>query len=264
MAHKFDLRVLSARKEQGPVFPHAEVARAVHRFTEPGIQRILHKDLGRELRTIVVAQRQAASRHADLAGPPFLPDRLAAVEQEYIAVGKRPADRDLLQHLVRALHDMVSTVAGDLRRAIEVHEPCLRDGLHPVLQRLRRHDLAREHDIFQIQRAQRLEGMKAGKDLQGGHRPDDRVYAAFVEPLEKQLWEGKQLLLQDLKPPADTKREEDILNRDIKVKRCLIAPDSAVSKVEGTHKLLHHVDHRAVTDGNALRLARGTGGENNV
>ena len=46
--------------------------------------------------------------------------------------------------------------------------------------------------------------MKAGKDLQGGHRPDDRVYGAFVEPLEKQLWEGKQLLLQDLKPPADT------------------------------------------------------------
>ena len=53
-------------------------------------------------------------------------------------------------------------------------------------------------DISQIQRAQRLEGMKAGKDLQCGHRPDDRVYAAFVEPLEKQLWKGKQLLLQDL------------------------------------------------------------------
>ena len=121
-----------------------------------------------------------------------------------------------------------------------------------------------ENMIFQIQRAQRLEGMKAGKDLQCGHRPDDRVYAAFVEPLEKQLWEGKQLLLQNLKPPADTKREEDILDRDIKVKRCLIAPDSAVGKVEGTHKLLHHVDHRAVTDGNALRLAGGAGGENNV
>ena len=56
----------------------------------------------------------------------------------------------------------------------------------------------------------------------------------------------------------------DILDRDIKVKRCLIAPDSAVGKVEGTHKLLHHVDHRAVTDGNALRLAGRTGGENNV
>ena len=82
-------------------------------------------------------------------------------------------------------------------------------------------------------RAQRLEGMKAGKDLQGGNRPDDRVYAAFVEPLEKQLREGKQLLLQDLKPPADTKREEDILDRDVKIKRCLIAPDSAVGKVEG-------------------------------
>ena len=220
--------------------------------------------MGRELRTIVVAQRQAASRHADLAGPPFLPDRLAAVEQEYIAVGKRPADRDLLQHLVRALHNMVSTVAGDLRRAIEVHEPRLRDGLHPILQRLWRHDLTREHDIFQILRAQRLEGMKAGKDLQGGHRPDDRVHTASIETLEKQLWEGKQLLLQDLKPPADTKREEDILDRDIKVKRCLIAPNGTVGKVEGTHKLLHHVDHRAVTDGNALRLAGRTGGENNV
>lgn len=77
---------------------------------------------------------------------------------------------------------------------------------------------------------QRLEGMKAGKDLQCGHRPDDRVYAAFVEPLEKQLWEGKQLLLQNLKPPADTKREEDILDRDIKVKRCLIAPDAPSAK----------------------------------
>ena len=72
--------------------------------------------------------------------------------------------------------------------------------------------------------------MKAGKDLQGGNRPDDRVYAAFVEPLEKQLWEGKQLLLQDLKPPADTKREEDILDRDIKVKRCLIAQTAPSAK----------------------------------
>ena len=82
---------------------------------------------GRLLRRAVVAQRQGGAADAQLTDGVRLGDLVVLlIQQEHVLVGEMPADGNAARIVPLRLQNMVGTVAGDFRGAVQVHEHSLR------------------------------------------------------------------------------------------------------------------------------------------
>ena len=69
--------------------------------------------------------------------------------------------------------DIVGTVAGNLRRSVEIDIHSVWQNAFPIIQDLYGHDLAGKHDLVQILRDFIVQNLEIVQDIQSGNSPDD-------------------------------------------------------------------------------------------
>ncbi len=246
----------------------SQVPRPVDRLRIPGIQRVLHKGFRRFFRIVIIAQPQTGTLYADFADPALLFCGNQAVffriQQKNFRVVKGRSDRKIFFVGKRPVHNIVRTIAGDLRRAVKIHILCLVYSLPPVIEHLDRHDLPGKHDQFQIPGTAFGKSFEICHNAQGRNRPDDYIHPPFIQIRNQLPRKREKLLGDDLHRSAQTKSIVYILHRHVKIKRRLVSENRVFGERKGFPELFHQINHTAVTDQHPLGDSRGAGRKNRI
>ena len=122
---------------------------------------------------------------------------------------------------------MIGAVAGNLRRAIKIDKIHLRQLFAPVVENLVRHNLAGEHYGSERRRSLFFKSIEVFNNTQCRGRPDDGVNLPIVNTVNKLAREREEQLGNNVHTCAVAQSRIDILNGNVKVKRCLIAENAA-------------------------------------
>ena len=159
---------------------------------------------------------------------------------------------------------MVSTVAGDFGRAVQVDKIRVGQGLHPAAQVGGRHDLAAEQHAAHTVRRAVVQPVQRADQTQRGHRPGQGRDAVPAQKVHQRRRLGEQLPGDDDQRRAGIQGRIDVLDRHIKVKRRLIADHVVFTDAEQAGEGRDKGQHRAVADDHALGRAGRAGGEKTV
>ena len=238
----------------------ADVAGPVHHFRIILLQRIRHKGLCRPLRIFVISKGQAGAGHANLA---FGSVRRALLFRHFMVVLIQKKDllvrecasggNDIRQRvfLVSVQH-IISAVAGNFGRAVEIHIDGVRKILLPLIELPDRHDFSAEH--YKAHRLRRfiVQRVHDGDKTHRTDRPDQNTCLLFAEIIHQCCRRAEIFSRNNLHFRAGHQSAVNILDRYVKIKRCLIRKHVALADTEDLRQPGYKIENAPVSDRHTL------------
>ena len=226
------------------------------------MQRILHKSPAGLFNIVIISQRQCRTTNTDLPDPVCLCYQTAfIIYQKYLFVIKGRPDRYSLLICPVSVDHMVCTVAGNLRRSVQIDKHSLRQVLHPVLQLFFRHHFSAEHHLSHRVWAAIIQTVKHTDKTQCRYCPDHSGDLMFTQIIQKLCRTGKQLSWHDQQFSPCFQCRIDILYRYVEIKGCLIRNTLTAVQGKSLRKNINKIKDRAVADHHTLWYSCRTGGE---
>lgn len=146
VAHMLYQGVLAALEDYlAAVINIHHVSRPIDNFRIGPVQGVLNECRGRLLRIVVVAHGQGGAAHAQFAFPSWFRDAgILIVKDDYVGIAECPADGNGLIVRYLTFDVVIHAVQGNLYRAVEIGEFCLREAAAPDIELLGRKHLAGE------------------------------------------------------------------------------------------------------------------------
>ena len=165
VAHMLDLRIPAGSEvKQSVLVKPAHISGAVELFWEIRVQGILDEGFFSVLRVVVVAGSQRGTADADLAcfaGGGF---RSLFCKKKDLSIRERLSDGKGFKFGKLPVHNIVSTVAGDLCRTVKVDVHGFRQMFSPVGEHFHGHDFTGKQDFPKRSLHSFVQNLQGGKN----------------------------------------------------------------------------------------------------